>query len=137
MALKIPYCTVAEADTILADNAAWLALGAGTKQDALTTARYYMDAQFQCNVSSTETPEELKYANAWLAADDALNGGLYESSNTRAVIKRKKVKAGPVETEKEYFSNTDFVPDSYDKVRNLLVGYCVAVSPNTVHLVRA
>ncbi len=135
MSLKEPYCTVTKADEILASDSAWTTATEPTKTDALVKARYWMDANFMCDVPA-DVPEELMYANAWLAADHVA-GGLYDTSNRKEQLKMKRVKASSAEVEKEYAIQSRFLPKSYDLVRSVLVGYCVNAGGVASPIVRA
>lgn len=135
MSLKEPYCTLEKANEVLATDAAWTAATDPQKNDALLKARYWLDANFTCEVPA-ETPEEMMYANAWLAADH-ISGGLFDSANRKEVLKMKRVKGGPAEVEKEYAYQSRFLPKSYDLVRSVLVGYCVNIGGIASPLVRA
>lgn len=125
MALKDPYCSNAEADVILADNADWLALTEAEKTEALTVARYYIDDRYNCtSVDEDDVPSELKQVNAWLGADQ-IDTGLFDTSTAPERIKSKSVKAGAVSTSKSYFSATQFRPATKAKCDAYLNGICV------------
>lgn len=136
MALKTPYCSVAKADEILAGDAKWTTLSAGVKQDALTKARYWLDSKFTCQINDADPPEEILYANAWLAVDYA-NAKLYEVAERKQTVKSESVKAGSVSSEVVYSAQSSYIPPSYDLVASVLIGYCVNRGVLSVPLVRA
>lgn len=143
LAYNEAYATASEANDFLVGNETWKQLSTPEKEDALLWSRYYLDDNFDCYLSSIDTiPEELKYSNSLLAVDYATEGTLYKTS-TSGLIKKSKVKAGDVETEKEYFedssANTEVVkPASINKVKGLLGPICRDISGSgTVSLVRA
>ena len=141
LAYNEAYATSAEADVFLASNATWLNLSKPEKDDALLWLRYYIHDNFDCYLSTLDAiPEELKYANSLLAADYSVDGTLYQT-NTESGLKLKRVKAGDVETEKEYFegnTSSSSEPSSIRQVRGLLSSICTRTSgTGTVNLVRA
>lgn len=136
------YATVAEADAFLAGDSTWGNLSTNEKDDALLWGRYYIDDNFECFLSSLDSiPDELKYSNSLLATDFVTNGTLYKETAVSSGLKKKKVKAGDVETETEYFESEDssvIAPPSIRKVRSVLAPICERTSgTGTVNLVRA
>jgi hypothetical protein len=135
------YATADESDVFLSLNSVWQNLSVTEKEDALLWARYYLDDNFDCALSSLDTiPDELKYANCLLAVDYNSEGSLYKNKS-EPTVKKIRVKAGDVESEKEYGSggdNSNYLPPSIYKVRNLLAPICTRINTSgTVNLVRA
>lgn len=136
MALKTPYCSVAKANEILAGDTTWTPLTDAAKLDALTKARYWLDSKFTCQINEDDVPEEVMYANAWLASDYA-GAKLYEVATRKQTVKSESVKAGSVSSEVVYSSQSSYVPPSYDLVSSVLIGYCTDRGVLCVPLVRA
>jgi hypothetical protein len=131
------YCTVGEADVYLENSANWSSATDEDKFDAVLDARYYLDVNFYCDLSSyDEIPDEMKYANAVLA-NDAIGGtGVFDHS---PAVKLKKVKAGSVMSETEYTSGSRPSPPSFAKVKGILQGLCTRqnAAASTVELTRS
>ena len=109
MALKEPYCDIACADVYLVDSAVWQSATDSQKNIALMYGAIWIDSNYSCLdlIADLENPSDnIKYANA-LLAEDYLEGTLYASDGTTSDrIKMKRVKAGSVESEKEYIGGT-------------------------------
>ena len=104
MALPTPYITVAEADVLLEGVEPWASADDEAKQSALEMGRLYLDDKYVCvEFDETNPPQNVKDANGYLGNCD-LEGGLFPSAaeSTGSFIKKKRVKAGSVETETEY-----------------------------------
>lgn len=87
------YITVSDVDDML--PAGWE--GDGDKERAVLEANVWLEAR---GVETTEpTPDAVKQAGAYLAKD-AADGALY--GDTEPALKRKKVVADTVESEKEF-----------------------------------
>ena len=125
------YATILQADTYLEIHTDWLDLWDEVKEDALLSARYFIDANFSCSVDMDAIPEEVSYANSLLAYDYYIQGDLF-FDNSKST-KRTKVVAGKVESEKEYFHNTKEKPNSLGKVKAILKNVCTS---NVGRLVR-
>ena len=125
------YATVIQADTFLELHEDWLDLDEPVKEDALLSARYFIDANFSCSIDMDAIPEEVSYANSLLAYDYFIQGDLF-FDNSKS-IKATKVVAGKVESEKEYFHNTKEKPNSLGKIKAILKNVCTS---NVGRLVR-
>ena len=116
------YATDVEADVFLEIHEDWLDLDSTIKDDALLSARYYIDSNFDCVVDYDNISEEVKFANSLLAYDYFIQGDLF--FDNQKGIKSKKVVAGDVETEKDYgYAKTD-KPNSISKVIAILKTVC-------------
>jgi len=148
MALKSPYCTISEANSYLSSSDVWSSLGNSEKSTHLTNGRYFIDSMYTCSGIDETTPqEEFKYANAQLALYDA-NTSIYTvSENGNLALTLKKVKAGSVESTKEYSrfvssGGSKNIIDNYPMITSVLSEFCTltgngASSISTAHLVRS
>lgn len=118
------YATVIQADTFLEIHEDWLDLDEPIKEDALLWGRYFIDANFSCNIDMDLIDESVSYANSLLAYDYFIQGDLF-FDNGKAT-KRTKVVAGKVESEKEYFHSTKEKPNSLGKVKAMLKDVCTS-----------
>ena len=126
------YATVAEADVFLANDNTWLDLDNEVKEDALLWGRYFIDVEFDCTVDMDAIDEEVKYANSLLANDYTVQGDLF--FDNQKTVKSKKVVAGKVESEKEYFTRSKDGPNSYSKVVAILKTVCNATRGSLVRV---
>jgi len=126
------YATPAEADAFLELKEDWLDLDEPVKLDALLAARYYIDAKFNCVVDYDAIDEEVKFANSLLAYDYFIQGDLFFNNSKN--VKTTLVKAGSVETEKEYFGGNKEVPNSLGKVKAILQNVCTFKQGNLVRV---
>lgn len=121
------YCTVNEADTFLPLKEDWLDADSEVKEDALLWGRYYIDANFDCVIDADAIDDRVKFANSLLAYDYFKKGDLF--FDNESAIKKKRVKGGPVETEREYVSGlVNHSPDSLSKVKSILKDLCSATT---------
>ena len=125
------YATILQADTYLEIHTDWLDLWDEVKEDALLSARYFIDSNFSCSIDVDAIPEEVSYANSLLAYDYYIQGDLF-FDNSKST-KRTKVVAGKVESEKEYFYGSKEKPSSLGKVKSILKSVCTS---NVGRLVR-
>ena len=116
------YATSAEADVFLVLKEDWLDLDDDVKDDALLSARYYIDLNFDCVIDYLAISEEVKFANSLLAYDYFIQGDLF-FDNDKSVLK-KLVKAGSVESETEYGYAKSKRPNSLTKVVGILKTVC-------------
>jgi hypothetical protein len=94
------YCTLAEADSYLADYSTWNNSTDEQKTEALLSSRYYLDITYSCDLSTTTTiPDELKFANAILANDFIADPTIFDNGPT---VIQERVKADTVESETKY-----------------------------------
>jgi len=131
MALKIPYATVAQANSYLSNNDDWLDLSSSAKNVYLVNGRYYIDANYECSdeVDMDDIPEEYVYANSLLAGYDLASGLFTISDSGDSPIVKKMVKAGEVESEVTYAGSRSTSLrmngiDRYPDVTALLSEYC-------------
>ncbi len=131
------YCTIAEADEFLPNDAVWLAATDAVKEDAIMWGRYYIDANYYVDLDSwDEIPEPVKFANALMAAD-LVNGFEILDPANLDILKRKTLKAGSVEKTVEYVAGISNKPPSYEKIAAILLGTLEKRGSNTVFLLRA
>jgi len=116
------YATADEADAYLELHEDWLDLDSEVKDDALLWGRYFIDVKYDCEVDMDAIDDEVKYANSLLAYDYFIQGDLFFDNHES--LKLKKVVAGKVSSEKEYFANSKTKPNSYSKVTAILKGVC-------------
>ncbi|WP_373081184.1 DnaT-like ssDNA-binding protein [Zhongshania sp.] len=137
VSLPSPYLTVAEADDLLDGDVNWSSTGDDEKALALSCGRIYLDNNFILDVDEDNVPDVVKIANAVLAGKEASGNSLFKVQNDEN-LKRKRVKAGSVTTEKEYFDYTTKSVDSFPQVTALMVsgGYQVRYS-GVVQAIRA
>ena len=123
MALKDPYCTLAEADSYLDGHSDWESAEDETKQTALFWGRIYIDSKYRCpDLDETDPSDNIKYANA-LLAEDYIQGNLLRSDGSKdPVVAKKRVKAGSVETEKSFLGGQKI--NYQQDVDALLSGEC-------------
>jgi hypothetical protein len=134
LAVTGSYATVEEADNLLENNASWAVATDEIKIDKLLEARYYIDTMFSCDLSTYDTiPDQLKLANALLAAEALLTSDIFDTS---ASISKERVKADVVETETEYFGGSVKRPTKLNMVRGILQTICT-YKGSTVFLTRA
>ena len=126
------YVTVAEAKTYLALEEAWLDLDTKVKEEALLWGRYYIDANFDCVVDSDDIPDEVKFANSLLGLDYFKQGDLFFDNRDGVILSR--VKAGSVESEKEYEKGIKKKPNSLSKVVAVLSAICNRTSGRLVRV---
>ncbi len=109
MALKTPYCDIPCADTYLVDSTTWSAASDAQKNTALMYGAIWIDSNYKCSdlIADPDNPSDnIKYANA-LLAEDYLEGTIYSSDGVSSdSIKMKRVKAGSVESEKEFLGGS-------------------------------
>ncbi len=132
MALITPYLTITEANSFLTSSI-WEDAEIPTKQHALEMGRLYLDSTYSCiEFDEVNPPEAIKYANA-LLAEDFLQGYLIKKGGTvEGTIKKKRSKAGPVETETEYIQAKKV---SYQQdVDLILKQYCSRKSNYTLRI---
>ncbi len=126
------YATVAEAKTYLALEEAWLDLDTKVKEEALLWGRYYIDANFDCVIDSDDIPDEVKFANSLLGLDYFKQGDLFFDNRDGVILSR--VKAGSVESEKEYEKGIKKKPNSLSKVVAVLSAICNRTSGRLVRV---
>ena len=126
------YVTVAEAKTYLALEEAWLDLDTKVKEEALLWGRYYIDANFDCVIDSDDIPDEVKFANSLLGLDYFKQGDLFFDNRDGVILSR--VKAGSVESEKEYEKGIKKKPNSLSKVVAVLSAICNRTSGRLVRV---
>jgi len=129
------YVTVAEADVYLALDTTWLATDEPHKEDALLQARYYIDATYSGCFDQSSPPDEVKYASSLLGADFVSSGDLFYSNSD--AVKSKRVKAGSVESEKEFSGASKTKPASIGQVDALMASIGCIKTSGTVLLMRA
>lgn len=129
------YATIAEASAYLLGNATWSEAEYQNKIDALLEARYYIDSNYSCSFDQSLPPDEVKYSSSLLAADFVLNGDLFYSNDIP--IKSKSVKAGSVETSKEFGTISKKKPASIGKVDTIMASLGCTKLSGTVFLQRA
>ncbi len=116
------YATTVESDGYLPLKDDWLDADDDVKEDALLWGRYYIDANFDCVVDSDDISEEVKFANSLLGYDYFSQGDLFFDNRDGVILKR--VKAGSVESEKEYERGIRIKPTSISKVVSILSSVC-------------
>lgn len=129
------YATVQEADVYLELDATWQAADDDVKADALMWGRYYIDSDFDYDLTVIDViDEEAKLANSILAADYVRDGKIFGDSE--AAIVSKTVKADVVSKSVTYDVSKEYKPPSYGKVVVLMGKIATKKSPNTVFLLR-
>lgn len=104
MTLPTGYATIAEADVILAANAAWLALDDATKNDHLSWAKVYIDDTYSCLNMTDELGEyysEIKTANS-LLAEANMGTSIFERQSENGPLEEVEVRAGSVLSRERY-----------------------------------
>ena len=116
------YTTTAESDAYLPLKEDWIDADDDVKNDALLWGRYYIDANYDCVVDSDAIEEEVKFANSLLGYDYLTQGDLFFDNHSNVILER--VKAGSVESEKEYANWSKTKPNSASKVMSILSSIC-------------
>ena len=116
------YATAGESDSYLAIHEDWLDLDSEVKDDALLSARYFIDLNFDCVVDYDNISDEVKHANSLLAYDYFIQGDLFFGNKKN--VKSKKVVAGKVETETDYGYARSDQPNSLNLVKGVLKPVC-------------
>lgn len=98
------YVTVADVDAV--GNATWDALAAADQSRAVAQANAWLSTQ--AFVSWETQPDEITAAGVELSLASS-EGDLYADAST-GIVKRKRVKGGPVETETEYEGGATSTP---------------------------
>lgn len=125
------FCTIAEADSYLEDDSIWQDTADESKNAALLKARYYMEGKFSCTIEGG-IPDELKYSNTLLASDYVKSPTSFESAQN---VKKKRVKAGSVESEIENLGGGSKSPASWKIVKSIMQSYCP--STGAIFIIRA
>lgn len=133
MAYLLGYCelTFANANN---NSDAWLRASSTEKNFAITMGRIYIDEVYTCLDSDdwdttdyTTIPDEVQLANSMLA-EEYISGTLIDTDvKTSGPVTKKKVKAGPVESEttyKGYYSRSGSSVDEHPYITMLLSPYC-------------
>jgi len=126
------YATISQSDSYLPLKDDWLDADDEVKEDALLWGRYYIDANFDCVIDYDNIDEEVVFANSLLGYDYLSQGDLFFDNQDNLILKR--VKAGSVETEKEYASGTRKRPNSLSKVISILSSICNNTSGRLVRV---
>ena len=126
------YATILQSDSYLPLKDDWLDADDEVKEDALLWGRYYIDANFDCVIDYDDIDEEVIFANSLLGYDYFNQGDLFFDNQDNLILKR--VKAGSVETEKEYASGTRKRPNSLSKVISILSSICNNTSGRLVRV---
>lgn len=129
------YATVSEASAYLIGNTVWATASFQDKTDALLEARYYIDATYSCSFDQSAPPDEVKYASSLLASDFIVTGDLFFANES--TIKKKSVKAGSVQSSKEYSATSKQKPASIGKVNAVMASLGCTNTGTTVFLQRA
>ena len=116
------YATTAESDTYLALKTDWIDADDDVKADALLWGRYYIDANFDCEIDADDIPDEAKLSNSLLGYDYFTQGDLFFDNQSNIILKR--VKAGSVESETEYSKGVTTKPNSHSKVVAIMAPIC-------------
>lgn len=128
------YCTTIEADVLLDINTAWQNASDDLKSAGLLAARYYIDITFTCDLTDYDTiPDELKYANALLAADYVVDTTVFDSD---IKLKELEVEAEGVSSRKVFSTPKQNKPKSLNTVKGVLKSLC-SYSGGLVSLIRA
>ena len=125
MPINTPYASVSEADTIIGDVSPWNNAEPTQKDYALQIGRAYIDSKYTCvSIDESAAPDPVKIANAKLANIYLDKGDTFFGDQTILGLKKKRVKAGSVESEKEFDSNETTPADPYPEITAILYGYC-------------
>lgn len=133
--LPTPYVTLAVADDLLV-SAEWIAATDDDKSEALSYARIFIDSKFICNFPEDNPPTEVQVGNALLAERRLIDGTLLPLETGKG-LKRTKVKAGSVSTEKEYNAYASKNPDKYPDIMALIGVTCNRSTGGTVWAIRS
>jgi len=120
MDLIEPYVTLADANTFLGSKEPWNSTADAQKSMALSYARMYIDANYSCyelNMEEDPVPDYIQIANAELANNYLTDSENLFPSESEANLTKKRVKAGSVESEKEYSSTGK--SSFYDRNKNI------------------
>jgi len=139
------YCTASYADKINTSSE-WASLLVEEKDFAIVMGRQYIDGKYLCKNSSdwdtddeTTIPEEIKWANAFLAEQYALGTLTSTKIQPSGVITRKKVKAGSVESDTTYAGNNSIKAaikiDPFPEITLIIGSYC-SLGAGTENLIR-
>lgn len=112
------YLTEAEADTMLSSTE-WTGASSAAKQHAIDTAELWIDERYTC-VSTDPVQDNIQLANA-LLAEMYIKGTLFKPRDSS--VKSKTVKAGSVETSKE-FEGGQMSEDALAEIKLLLGAEC-------------
>ncbi len=120
--LDYPYTTIEFADTVNL-GATWTGLGDSDKQKHIDYASLFIDKNYSCWFNVSDVPDQIQRACSLLANESA--EGNLNVAKTDGKLKKKRVKAGSVESEKEYStSNSISNQDKYPEADLLMTGYC-------------
>ena len=125
MAINTPYVTLSEASALLIDRAAWENAEPEDQNRALEIGRAYIDSKYSCVYFDEDNPPDaIKVANAELAYYYLNNTTNFFGVRSDIGLTRKRVKAGSVESEKEFDNNESDSKDLYPDVTLILSEYC-------------
>lgn len=127
MALSIntPYTSIAEADLTLGLAEPWFSSSNNQKTRALEIGRAYIDTKYSCvEIDESDVPDPIKIANAELANIYLSNPTAFFGNTTTKGIKRTRVVAGSVESEKEYDAYASIPVDLYPEITAIISEYC-------------
>lgn len=127
------FLSVDAADTYLENFTNWNAASDEDKEEALIAARYYIESKYDATIEGA-LPDELTYSNAILANDYVVDKTSFESTIN---IKSKKIKAGSVETSKEYLFGGSKEPNSWERVKAILAPIMASNQGAFRNLIRA
>ena len=113
--LPDPYITLADAETYMGIRLPWNAMSESEKNAALQMARLYIDAFYSCiSFEEDAAPDAVQAANAELANEYLKDSTALFPVQKDSTLTKKRVKAGDVESEKEFdprlYQRTDPFP---------------------------
>jgi len=126
------YCTVAYADSVNVTTE-WVASTTEEKEFAITISARFIDSTYTCLESADwiddlTTPEEVQWANAYLAEQYILGSLTTSEPIPNGNITQKMVKAGSVETmttyQGLYGASSGKFKDQYKEATLMLTEYC-------------
>jgi len=145
MAFQSGYCTESYANSVN-ETTEWISSSPQQKEFAISIGRNYIDSKYTCVDSTTwditdptTIPEEVQWANAYLAEQYILGNLTTTSPQPNGNIVSQRVKAGSVESETTYQGERSSAQpkyvDPFPDITLMLQSYC-SLGNNSKHLTR-
>jgi len=131
--LAEPYITLADANDYFGIKEPWFSATTDENNNALIQGRVYIDANYSCSPTYLDTDgsgtasDKIQIANAELANLYLTNPTTFFSSSASAGqnLIRNKVKAGSVESDKQYNAGGLGYIDPYPYATSILSNECI------------
>lgn len=126
--LQTPYVSSVNADIYIGGIVNWDNANSAAKDNALLLGRMYIDMNyyFSVYIDENDAPIAVQKANAQLAAEYLNNPSEFFSTPSGYGILKEEVKAGDVESKKEYKSSSRKIDrDRFPNISALLSPYAI------------